>query len=296
MKNIIKNSYYIPKPTLLPISIAIGITTILISFALFFHKKIYSQYYCLSGSIIMLISITQWIIYINKENKFYTSQVNKSYTICIKWIIFSETCFFCTLLFSLFFIKNWSIPILGGIIHPATTHILIWPKFKSQWPLIINPNNYLFYGPTQYIKPHGIALINTIILSMSGITIYLSEKNLKAKKILYFNINILITILFGIIFIILQYIEYEHAYKKIYLTLNSGIYGSIFYILTGFHGIHVLIGIIILTIIFIYNINTNKFFSKKNNYSNLSLKLSSLYWHFVDIIWIILYIFVYCFH
>ncbi|ATW01869.1 hypothetical protein CCU22_01480 [Candidatus Legionella polyplacis] len=296
MKNIIKNNYYIPKPTLLPILIAIGITITLISFTLFLHKNIYSQYYCLFGSIIILISIIQWIIYINKENKFYTSQVNNSYKICIKWIIFSETCFFCTLLFSLFFIKNWSIPTLGGSVQQTATHIFIWPKFKSQWPLIINPNNYLFCGPTQYIKPYGIALINTIILSISGITIYLSDKNLKAKKILYFNISILMTILLGAIFIALQYIEYKHAYKKIYLTLNSGIYGSIFFMLTGFHGIHVLIGTIILSIIFTYNKTINKHFSKKNNYLNLSFTLASWYWHFVDFIWIILYIFLYCFH
>lgn len=142
------------------------------------------------------------------------------------------------------------------------------------------------YWPPKLIiifNPYDIPILNSIILITSGITITWRHnliKNNKNKSLKLLNL----TIILGIYFSILQYIEYYEAQ----FSFNDRIFGSIFFIATGFHGIHVIIGTIFLIIcsIRLYN---NQF----SIIHHLNFDLASWYWHFVDIIWLILYILIY---
>ena len=97
-----------------------------------------------------------------------------------------------------------------------------------------------------------------------------------------------ITILLGCGFLFLQVEEYIHAYRDLGLTLQSGIYGNTFFMLTGFHGMHVTLGTIILIVLFFRVLKGH--FSPDNHFA---FQAGSWYWHFVDVVWVMLYIFVY---
>ena len=97
-----------------------------------------------------------------------------------------------------------------------------------------------------------------------------------------------LTVALGVIFVGLQADEYAHAYNDLGLTLNSGIYGATFFLLTGFHGFHVTMGTIMLAVILARSIKGH--FTPKNHFA---FEAVAWYWHFVDVVWIGLFIFVY---
>ena len=138
----------------------------------------------------------------------------------------------------------------------------------------------------QSFNPIRIPLINTIILLRSGVRLTASHHFLIMRSINKSKIYLTLTILLGIYFTFLQWIEYKEAS----FSIADSIYGSIFFIATGFHGIHVLIGTFFLTVCF--------FRLKSKHYSSnhhFGFEAASWYWHFVDVIWLFLYIFVYWF-
>jgi cytochrome c oxidase subunit 3 len=99
---------------------------------------------------------------------------------------------------------------------------------------------------------------------------------------------LLATVALGLLFVILQAIEYDHAYSDLNLTLNSGIYGSTFFMLTGFHGMHVTIGAIILAVVLLRCVRGH--FTPDRHFA---FEAAAWYWHFVDVVWLGLFIFVY---
>ena len=128
------------------------------------------------------------------------------------------------------------------------------------------------------------------MLGTSSFTVSLAHHALKAGKRLVLVGWMLASIIMGAIFIALQAFEYYEAYTHLGLTLNSGIYGSTFFLLTGFHGAHVTIGGIMLTVMLIRILRGH--FSKEDHFG---FEAASWYWHFVDVVWVLLFLFVYIF-
>lgn len=130
----------------------------------------------------------------------------------------------------------------------------------------------------------NVPLINTLILITSGVFITIRHHFLIKGENKWCNLNLLITVILGIIFTILQGIEYNRSFFRI----RDSTFGTSFFILTGFHGIHVLIG----TLFLIVTLNRiNKLVGRKKECTRF--ELSSWYWHFVDVVWIFLYFFLY---
>jgi len=127
-------------------------------------------------------------------------------------------------------------------------------------------------------------LINTIILVSSSFVIYFAERCLHKKNLLGFRFIWLITMLMGGYFVYGQYIEWS----ELTFSLDSGVFGGLFYLLTGFHGLHVITGILLMGIMFIRSFIPN-------NYKNgeVGVESVSLFWHFVDVIWIMLFALIY---
>jgi heme/copper-type cytochrome/quinol oxidase subunit 3 len=134
------------------------------------------------------------------------------------------------------------------------------------------------------IKTTGIF---TIILIASSFTFWLADKNYQKGKIKSLKFWLIITILFGGIFLIGQGEEYWRLIND-HITLSSSVFGTSFYALTGFHGFHVFAGIIILLIILLMVFLGD--FNRPN--SNL-ISTVGIYWHFVDIVWIAVFTVVY---
>jgi len=226
------------------------------------------------------------VIHENRTGLLASHQVDHSFRLGMCWFIFTEVMFFGSFFGALFYVRIFVMPDLGD--QTSITHILLWPGFQEQWPLLQNPDPSSYIGPDSAMGAWGIAAINTLILFTSGITVTIAHFSLLKNKRGMMLISQLLTILLGISFLIMQAREYGEAYMSKGLTLSSGIYGTTFFMLTGFHGLHVCIGTIALCVIF-YRMYRRDF----NEHNHFAFEAVSWYWHFVDVVWIMLFIFVY---
>ena len=138
------------------------------------------------------------------------------------------------------------------------------------------------------MKAAGIPALNTIILLISGLTVTWAHHGLKEGKRNQLILGLTATVLLGFIFVGFQAYEYSHAYNDLNLKMTSGMYGSTFYMLTGFHGFHVTLGAIMLTVILFRCIRGH--FTNENHFG---FEAVAWYWHFVDVVWLGLFVFVY---
>jgi cytochrome c oxidase subunit 3 len=228
-----------------------------------------------------------------------SAQLKRSYVMGMSWFIFSEVMFFAAFFGALFYVRTLAVPWLGGEGDKAMTNELLWPGFEAQWPLMLTPDQSA--GGTQFIGPHEnmgfpgwdkllgwLPLWNTIILLTSSWTVHIAHHALKHDNRSRFNLFLGITVALGLAFIYVQYVEYYEAYAHMGLTLESGIYGTTFFMLTGFHGFHVCLGTFMLLIQLIRGLRGH--FKADDQFG---FEASSWYWHFVDVVWVGLFIYVY---
>ena len=282
-------TYYVPKPSHWPLVGSVGLTTMLVGAASWLHIDWYGPYIFTLGLCIIIGMMFGWfgqVIYENNKG-LYDNQVDKSFRWGMCWFIFSEICFFGAFFGALFFARFWAIPLLGGEVHPIT-HMTLWSTFKSSWPLLNNPDNQVFAGAHEAMGAWGLAAVNTVILLTSGVTITWAHWALKLNKRTQLLVGLGLTIALGIIFLVCQAVEYYEAYTEMGLTLAAGIYGTTFFMLTGFHGLHVTLGTIMLIVIFI-RCQRGHFTPERH----FGFEGVAWYWHFVDVVWLFLFVFVY---
>ena len=282
-------TYFIPKPSHWPLVGSIGLTTTLVGAGSWLHTDWYGPYIFTVGLFILFSMMFGWfgqVIYENQKG-LYDLQVDRSFRWGMCWFIFSEVCFFGAFFGALFFARFWVIPLLGGEMHPMT-HITLWPDFKATWPLLANPANQIFVGAKESMPAWGLAAINTLVLLTSGVTITWAHWALKMNKRRQLDIGLFLTIALGAFFLFLQAHEYYDAYTELNLTLDAGIYGTTFFMLTGFHGLHVTIGTIMLIVILLRTLRGH--FTPERHFA---FEAVAWYWHFVDVVWLFLFIFVY---
>lgn len=283
------STYYVPKPSHWPLMGSIGLTTTLVGAGSWLHTDWYGPYLFLLGLAVLAFMMFGWfgqVIYENQKG-LYDLQVDRSFRWAMCWFIFSEVCFFGAFFSALFFCRYWVVPLLGGEIHPIT-HFTVWPNFHAAWPLLTNPSNTTFAGAHEGMGAWGLAAMNTVILLTSGLTITWAHWALKYNKRRQLEIGLGCTILLGILFLTLQAHEYYDAYTEMNLTLDAGIYGTTFFMLTGFHGLHVTIGTIMLIVILLRSLRGH--FTPERHFA---FEAVAWYWHFVDVVWLFLFIFVY---
>lgn len=282
-------TYYVPKPSHWPLVGSLGLTTMLVGAASWLHIDWYGPYIFTLGLCIMIAMMFGWfgqVIYENSKGV-YDLQVDRSFRWGMCWFIFSEVCFFGAFFGALFFARFWAIPLLGGEIHPIT-HFTLWSSFKASWPLLDNPNDQIFAGTHEAMGAWGLAAVNTAILLTSGVTITWAHWALKLNKRTQLLVGMSLTIALGVIFLVCQAVEYYEAYTEMGLTLAAGIYGTTFFMLTGFHGLHVTLGTIMLIVILVR--------CKRGHFTperHFGFEGVAWYWHFVDVVWLFLFVFVY---
>ncbi len=238
------------------------------------------------GVLILLYMLFGWFKHVIQESDkgLYSAQMDRSFKQGMSWFIFSEVMFFFAFFGVLLYARVFSVPWLGGASNNQMTNEVLWPNFEAIWPLVTTPAGDV----TQSMPWYGLPLINTVILLTSSITLHFAHKAIESNKRKSLIIFLLITVILGFIFLVLQAQEYVHAYEALNLTLQSGIYGNTFYLLTGFHGMHVTIGAILLTIILI-RVAKGHFTEDKH----FAFQAAAWYWHFVDVVWVCLFVFVY---
>ncbi len=212
--------------------------------------------------------------------------LDRSYRLAMLWFIVSEVMFFAVFFGALFYARIISVPWLAGAGNNLETHLFLWPDFADTWPLFITPDGNI----NEVMQAWGLPLINTMILVSSSITVTFAHWALKNQRQIALLIWLAITVLLGVVFLTLQVVEYQHAFNQLGLSLGAGIYGSTFFMLTGFHGFHVTMGTVMLAIIWVRCIKHH--FSPEKHFA---FEACCWYWHFVDVVWLFLFTFVYWF-
>ncbi|WP_152205855.1 cytochrome c oxidase subunit 3 [Marinobacter changyiensis] len=241
------------------------------------------------GSLIMVYMLFGWFGSVIKESRdgLYSPQMDRSFRWGMSWFIFSEVMFFAAFFGALFYARTFAIPWLGGEGDRGSSNML-WEGFQATWPLLNNPDPEAFPPPKEIINPWHLPLINTILLVTSSFTVTVAHHALKHGNRKKLKAWLIATIVLALVFIGFQAEEYVQAYTELNLTLRSGIYGSTFFLLTGFHGAHVIMGTLMLTIMLI-RILKGHFTAEKH----FAFEAASWYWHFVDVVWLGLFVFVY---
>ena len=288
------SNYYVPEQSKWPIIASIGLFVTVIGAANFIqqHTGIVKNegslgpYLLGAGILILIYMIFGWFNDTIKESMagLNSKQLDVSYRMGMMWFIFSEVMFFAAFFGALFYTRLLGVPWLGGEGSNAMTHEVLWPNFQAMWPLVQTPDGRTFHA----MGPWPLPFINTLLLITSGIFLTIAHHGLKTNHRNTVIVTLATSILLGLTFLVVQAYEYYHAYHELGLTLNAGIYGSTFFLLTGFHGLHVTIGVILLTTMWLRVIKGH--FSPENNFA---FEAAAWYWHFVDVVWIFLFFVVY---
>lgn len=278
--------YYVPDSTYWPFLGSIGLITLVVGFINMLNGGS-GKYMMIAGTAILVVMLFGWFGEVIKEseNNAYQAWEEKSFRLSMSWFIFSEVMFFAAFFGVLFYVRVLSVPWLGGAGEELDTFEWLWSSYQAVWP---TNGPGAVGGDFQAMPAWGLPALNTLILLTSGVTITWSHFALKQNNRPHFIIGLAITVLLGFLFVILQAVEYMHAYSDLNLTMGSGIYGSTFYMLTGFHGLHVTLGAIILTVVLFRGMKGH--FTPEKHFA---FEAGAWYWHFVDVVWLGLFIFVY---
>ncbi len=279
--------YYVPEGSQWPIVGSVGLLFLMVGISSWLNGADAAFYVFLLGVAIIVFMITGWFAEVIGESQkgLYNEQVDKSFRQGMFWFIFSEVMFFAAFFGALFYARNIAIPWLRGESNNFFTNLLLWPGFESTWPTN-GPGN--IGGEYTLMEPTGLPLINTVLLLTSSVTVTIAHHALIAGHRNILKIFLALTFLLGFLFIYLQAVEYVHAYQDLNLTLGSGIYGSTFFMLTGFHGAHVTIGTIMLLVMLLRSLKGH--FTPKRHFA---FEAAAWYWHFVDVVWLFLFTAVY---
>jgi cytochrome c oxidase subunit 3 len=239
-----------------------------------------------AGAAVIILMLFGWFGTVINESVSgrYNDRVDMSFRWSMGWFIFSEVMFFAAFFGALFYARMYSVPWLGGAGNNEMTPML-WPGFDATWPTN-GPGKV--GGAFETMHAWGIPALNTLILLSSGVTVTWAHWALKKNNRPQLILGLLATVVLGFLFLAFQVHEYQHAYSELNLTLKSGIYGTTFFMLTGFHGLHVTLGATMLTVILLRSMKGH--FSPEHHFA---FEAVAWYWHFVDVVWLGLFVFVY---
>jgi len=274
-------TYYLPEPSRWPI---IGASSLLLSAAgaaTWINRGAAGPYILAAGMALLFYMLFGWFGTVIRESEagLYNKQVDVSYRWAMGWFIFSETMFFGAFFAALFYMRWYAVPDLAS----GDTGEL-WPGFKGGWPAT-GPG---IEGTLTPMRATGIPLINTVILLTSAATLLWAHWGLRNGARGQLKLGLFLTIALGIVFLCLQLTEHYRAYTELGLTLGSGAYGATFFMLTGFHGLHVAIGATVLIVIFARSLRGD--FTPDDQFA---FQAAQWYWQFVDVVWLLVYVLVY---
>lgn len=263
------HEYHLVDPSPLPIFTAFSLLIMAVGGIMFMHNYVMGNLILPLGLVLVVSCMFSWwkdVIFEGRQQHAHTAVVQKGLSIGMILFILSEVMFFVAFFWAFFHARLF--PHEMAIDDP-------WSVVESLWP----PKGIVT------LDPWNLPLMNTLILLLSGTTVtwahwalenYKREEAIKALRI---------TIFLGVSFTLLQAYEYHHAT----FSFTEGIYSSTFYMATGFHGFHVIIGTIFLTVSY--------FRAKAGHYDKgnnmLGFEFAAWYWHFVDVVWILLFFFIY---
>jgi len=281
------NVYFVPGASRWPVIASVALFVSMVGFASWLNEYHWGRPVFFVGLVMLAGILFKWFADVIGESLrgAYNKQVDTSFRMGMVWFIFSEVMFFAAFFGALFYARQYAMPWLTGEGDGALTNQFLYNGYSEGWPAN-GPGN--IGGDFHIIPAWGVPLLNTLILLSSGVTITMAHHALKANQRKGLLLWLGLTVVLGAMFLFFQAEEYMEAYKHLNLTLGSGIYGSTFFMLTGFHGMHVTLGAIMLTVIWFRCLKGH--FSKDHHFAFEGV---AWYWHFVDVVWLGLFLFVY---
>ncbi|MDE2370977.1 MAG: cytochrome c oxidase subunit 3 [Burkholderiales bacterium] len=279
--------YFVPAPSRHPAMVAAGLFFVFFGASQWINGHDWGSYALLLGLVIWLATLYAWFkdTIHESEGGLYSKRIDVSFRWSMSWFIFSEVMFFGAFFGALYWARAHAVPALGNLDNQ-----LLWPDFKAIWPSAgggtASPANIVpAFTP---VGPWPLPTLNTALLLTSGVTLTIAHHALIANRRMKTIAWMWITVLLGLTFICVQAYEYHHAYTELNLKLSSGIFGSTFFMLTGFHGFHVFVGMLMLTFITLRLMKGH--FTPEHHFG---FEGAAWYWHFVDVVWLGLYFLVY---
>ena len=280
--------YFIPSPSRFPAQASLGLFFVILGAGQWVNGVSWGAYSLALGMVIWLFTLYQWfsVAIAESESGLYSDRIDVSFRWSMSWFIFSEVMFFAAFFGALYWARVHALPMLGNLDHQV-----LWPDFKAVWPsagggATASPAGIV--EPFATMGPFWLPTINTALLLTSGVTLTIAHHaliaNQRGKTIFW----MWVTVLLGAIFLLVQGYEYFYAYSTLNLKLSSGIFGSTFFMLTGFHGFHVFVGMLMLLFITL-RLQKGHFTPTRH----FGFEGAAWYWHFVDVVWLGLYFLVY---
>jgi cytochrome c oxidase subunit 3 len=280
--------YFVPAPSRHPVMAAIGLFFIILGAGQWINGHGWGMYSLFGGLVFLAYVLQAWFRQAigESEGGLYSDRIDVSFRWSMAWFIFSEVMFFAAFFGALYWARVHSVPALGSL-----ENALLWPDFKAIWPSVAAGATASPAGTVEAFStmgPFWLPTINTALLLTSGVTLTIAHHALiagnRSKTIAF----MWLTVLLGVTFLFVQGYEYMHAYRDLNLKLSSGVFGSTFFMLTGFHGFHVFVGMLMLLFITL-RLHKGHFTAQRH----FGFEGAAWYWHFVDVVWLGLYVVVY---
>jgi cytochrome c oxidase subunit III len=280
--------YFVPGPSAYPVLTAIGLFFVILGAGQWINGHAWGAYSLLAGLVMWSVVMFNWFGTSIRESEggLYSDRIDVSFRWSMSWFIFSEVMFFGAFFGALYWARLHAVPNLGSL-----ENALLWPDFKAVWPSVqagVTASPAGIVEPFKTVGPFWLPTINTALLLTSGVTLTIAHHALIADQRGKCITFMWLTVLLGAVFLGVQGYEYYHAYTDLNLKLSSGIFGSTFFMLTGFHGFHVFVGMLMLLFITL-RLHKGHFTSKRH----FGFEGAAWYWHFVDVVWLGLYVVVY---
>jgi cytochrome c oxidase subunit 3 len=286
MSEVAQDKYYVPEAAKWPIVGSIALSMLFGGFAAHLNGSLLGPTFMVVGFILFVIMLFGWFSTVINESEagIYGKWEDSSFRLGMSWFIFSEVMFFAAFFGALFYAREFSVSWLLGEGSGGSTHQFLWPSYAEIWPTN-GPGNL---GESDFhMGWWPLPFLNTIILLTSGLTVTWAHHAIKTQHRKHIVLGLFLTVSLGFLFVFLQGVEYVEAYHE-GMKLSSGIYGSTFFMLTGFHGMHVTLGAIMLTVM-LFRAMRGHFTAERH----FAFEAAAWYWHFVDVVWLGLFIFVY---
>ncbi len=280
--------YFVPPPSAYPALGAFGLFFVILGAGQWINGHHWGAYSLAAGLLIWASVMFGWFGAAIRESEggLYGKRIDLSFRWAMSWFIFSEVMFFAAFFGALYWARLHAVPNLGSL-----DNAILWPNFQALWPSI-QPGLTASPAGTveafQTIGPWPLPTINTALLLTSGVTLTIAHHALIAGQRGRTILFMWATVVLGAVFLCVQAFEYMHAYRDLNLKLSSGIFGSTFFMLTGFHGFHVFVGMLMLLFITL-RLHKGHFTQDRH----FGFEGAAWYWHFVDVVWLGLYVVVY---
>lgn len=278
-----RQAYFVPQPSLYPVILSAGMFLLALGFVVLINGAGAGKWLMLAGTGVILTVLFGWFGSVIGESQrgAYRDWEDLSFRYGMIWFIATEVMFFAAFFGALFYVRVISVPDLGGMARVHGTSL--WPDFAGGWPSA-GPKGAAFTPMAAW----GIPALNTTLLLSSGATLTWAHWGVLRGNRRQLSLGLAATVLLGCLFLGFQAYEYHHAYSELGLTMGAGAYGATFFMLTGFHGFHVTLGTIMLAVILVRSL-TGHFTPERH----FAFEAVAWYWHFVDVVWLLLFVFVY---